>query len=57
MTVSHMFYDFATIEAGINYEKVLKGTHTADYNINDPGFKALAMCLAISTKASFNYTP
>jgi len=52
-----MFYDFATIEAGINYEKVLKGTHTADYNINDPGFKALAMCLAISTKASFNYTP
>jgi sodium/potassium-transporting ATPase subunit alpha len=38
MTVSHLFYNLASIEAAVNYEQVKQGKATADYNINDPAF-------------------
>lgn len=57
MTVSHLFYNLASIEAGVNYEQVKQGKATTDYNIEDPAFKALLECITIGTKATFSYLP
>ncbi len=38
MTVSHMFYDFGMVEAGVNYEAFQKQGKQVEYNINDSGF-------------------
>lgn len=42
MTVSHLFYDFGMLDASISYDKYLENKNIKiDYDVNDPGFKAL----------------
>lgn len=57
MTVSHLFFNLASIDADVNYEQVKQGKAKCDYNINDPAFQSLLECMTIGTKAVFNYSP
>lgn len=38
MTVSHLFYNLASVEATINYEQAKQGKGIPEYNVNDPAF-------------------
>ena len=58
MTVSHLFYDFGMLDASVSYEKYNENPSLKmDYDVNDPGFKALMQAVALGTKASFSYMP
>lgn len=58
MTASHIFYDGKTFDISVNYERLAKERDTfIEYNINDPGFKAVMECVALGSKASFKYKP
>ncbi len=58
MTVSHLFYDLQTIDAGTNYEAMKKNPAvTVKYDVNNIGFKKLIEAVALGSKASFRYSP
>jgi sodium/potassium-transporting ATPase subunit alpha len=58
MTVSHMFYDLAMIDASTNYETLQKNPSLmVNYKIKDPGFQALVQAVTLGTKATFGFQP
>ena len=59
MTVSHLFYGKRMIDASLNYETYKSDplNHKIDYDVKDPGFKELVKMMALSSKATFQYTP
>lgn len=58
MTVSHMFYDLALVNASVNYEAHKKNPNiNLGYNVKDTGFQALIQAVALGSKATFGYLP
>lgn len=57
MTASHMCYDGMVIDVSVNYEKVRKEGAQVEYNVEDPGFKAVIDSIALGSKAYFYYEP
>jgi sodium/potassium-transporting ATPase subunit alpha len=58
MTVSHLFFDSGMFDASINYETYKKNPGSSiGYNVDAPGFKALAQSVCLGTKATFGYQP
>ena len=62
MTVSHLFYDLSMFDASTDYityqeQKKVNKDARLTYNTEDIGFKTLMKSIALSTKATFSYTP
>ena len=58
MTVSHLYYNGQVVDADVNYANYLKNPDQfLGYDINDPAFQALFQCIALGSKASFDYSP
>lgn len=58
MTVSHIYYcSKKLIDASMNYEDVTANSVKPNYDINDPDFNELMTCVALGSKAFFNYVP
>jgi len=58
MTVSHLFYDLQTVDAGTNYEAKKKNPAISiNYDVNNTGFKKLIEAVALGSKATFRYSP
>jgi hypothetical protein len=56
MTVSHIYYcSKKLINASLNYQE--KKDRKTDYDIDDPDFKELMLCVTLGSKATFHYQP
>jgi len=54
MTVSHIYYcSKKLINASINYQE--KKDRHLNYDIDDPDFKELMLCVTLGSKATFHY--
>ena len=58
MTVSHLYYNGKTVDASINYEQYQKNPNQfLGYEVKDPNFQSLLNAVALSSKASFDFSP
>ena len=60
MTVSHVWYDLEMRDASINYQNIALGinkNNEIDYDINNNDFKELLRCIALGSKAFFDFNP
>ena len=58
MTVSHMLMNGTIIDASVNYSDVQKDpTVKTEYSTSDPNFMEFVKTIALSTSASFSYSP
>lgn len=58
MTVSHLYFNGKTVDASLNYEQFKKNPDQfLGYEVKDPSFLSLLNAVALSTKASFDFSP
>ena len=60
MTVSHIWHNMEMYDASINYQNISLGLNKKeeiDYDINNNDFKELLWCVALGSKAFFDFNP